>query len=132
MAGGCGSGYHQLSLFEEVTCPRCGYSFQPRARRRSLSPVAHAILAKAPKRYLKGDPLPVRDIARLTGYSMAQAQCGLLELARVRQGVTREALGHFKHVYRWQPESPQVAVSAAPETVLIAKTTQGRCVSKTD
>jgi len=106
------SGYHQLALFEEVTCPRCGYSFQPRARRRSLSPVARAILAKVPRRYLKGDPLPVRDIARLTGYSPAQAQRGLLELARARRGVTREALGHFKHVYRWQPESPQAAAPA--------------------
>jgi len=112
MAGACGSGYHQLGLFEEVTCPRCGYSFQPRARRRSLSPVARAILAKVPRRYLKGDPLPLKEVARLTGYSVAQAQRGLLELAQTRQGVERVARGGRKHVYHWRPDSTRESACA--------------------
>jgi len=104
MAGACGSGYHQLGLFEEVTCPRCGYSFQPRARRRSLSPVALAILAKVPQRYLRGDTLPVRDIARLIGYSPSHTWRGLQELVALRRGVEQHRIRQ-RHVYRWVPDS---------------------------
>jgi hypothetical protein len=97
-------GYHQLALFEEVTCPRCGHQFRPRLRRRSLSPVALAILAKVPERYLQGDTLPVRDIARLVGYSPSHTWRGLQELVALRRGVERQRI-HERHIYRWAPDS---------------------------
>jgi hypothetical protein len=97
--------YHQLPLFDlSLTCPRCGYRFR-QPRREALSPVATTILAHVPPRFRAGDVLPVKRVAQLTGYSTAQAQRGLRELAVARCGVRREALGTRKHVYRFQPDS---------------------------
>jgi hypothetical protein len=98
--------YRQLSLFDDtITCPRCGARFSPQRAPRAFSPVAQAILVKVPERFRDGQQLPVATVARLTGYSVAQAHRGLLELALARRGVVRLRRGDRKHVYHYAPDS---------------------------
>lgn len=79
-----------------VRCPcGCGHVFDaddPRVRVLDLSPVAVALLTYAPPRFKRGQPVSVRLLAELSGYSDTHVRRGLLELMRAGY-VTRVPFG---------------------------------------
>ena len=96
-----------------VKCPNCQAVFHTDdlIPVRNLTPAAQHVLHKAPRKFLSGEQVAIRQIARLVGYSPTQTHYALRELADAGyiERVPRGKSG-ARHTYRGLPE--RVGVSS--------------------